>query len=156
MLWSDTEALTRRVVGGEAAREAVVAALLPDTPGIAQAVDRGNRGLSVLLDDLLRLREARLEIPEDLDHEPQELIRRLHKRAPWSGTRAKRARWLLFTSAGVMADTAGAGGAGTAAGVGLSAVDAFLLERLVERWRPDQYVPRYRRGLNRLTRRATH
>ncbi|MFI4989806.1 MAG: hypothetical protein ACHQHO_02665 [Solirubrobacterales bacterium] len=155
VLCGDAEAVTRKITAGATSREAVVAALLPDTPGIAEAVDgRGGANLAGLLDDILRLREARLQIPEGVDDEPRELIRRLQKRPPWEGIPAKPARWLLFTAAGVIADAAGAGGAGAAAGIGLSAFDAFLLERLLERWRPDQYVPQYRRALDRLARQA--
>jgi len=49
-------------------------------------------------------------------------------------------RWVLFTGAGVALDLGGAGGAGTATGVALSAGDAFLLDKLIKKWKPNQFV----------------
>lgn len=49
-------------------------------------------------------------------------------------------RWSLFTAAGLAADLALAGGVGTASGVLVSALDAFVVERLLQGWRPHQFV----------------
>lgn len=53
---------------------------------------------------------------------------------------AKSSRWVLFTGAGIVADAFGTAGAGTAAGVALSAFDNLLLDRLLEGWKPNQFV----------------
>lgn len=53
---------------------------------------------------------------------------------------AKSMRWSIFTGMGLGLDALGAGGIGTAAGVALSAVDSFLLDKLVKGWKPHQFV----------------
>jgi len=49
-------------------------------------------------------------------------------------------RWAFFTGAGLVLDLAGAGGAGTAIGVGLSAGDTFLLDKVAKGWKPSVFV----------------
>jgi hypothetical protein len=53
---------------------------------------------------------------------------------------AKSTRWCIFTGLGLGIDAFGAGGIGTAAGVAISAVDAFLLDKLIKGWKPHQFV----------------
>ena len=53
---------------------------------------------------------------------------------------AKSTRWSVFTGVGLGLDALGAGGLGTAAGVALSAVDSFVLDKLIKGWRPHQFV----------------
>jgi hypothetical protein len=53
---------------------------------------------------------------------------------------AKTARWVIFTGAGLGLDTIGGSGLGTAAGVAASALDAFLLDKIIKGWRPNQFV----------------
>jgi hypothetical protein len=49
-------------------------------------------------------------------------------------------RWSIFTTAGIAADVLGAGGVGTIGGVALSAFDAFMLDKLIGGWKPNQFV----------------
>ena len=53
---------------------------------------------------------------------------------------AKRTRWSIFTGIGLGIDALGAGGLGTAASVAVSAVDAFLVDKLTKGWKPHQFV----------------
>jgi hypothetical protein len=53
---------------------------------------------------------------------------------------AKKLRWSLFTGAGLAIDASGAGGVGTAIGVGLSATDAFLVDKIIGGWKPSHFV----------------
>ncbi len=53
---------------------------------------------------------------------------------------SKTMRWAFFTGAGTLVDVLGAGGIGTVAGVGLSVFDAFILEKLLHGWRPNQFL----------------
>ena len=55
----------------------------------------------------------------------------------------KGVRWFLFTAGGLGLDLAGAGGLGTAAGVGLSAFDAFIMDKLLSGWKPNQFVSQH-------------
>ncbi len=49
----------------------------------------------------------------------------------------KSLRWLLVTGAGV---ALGGSGIGLAAGLGLSAADTFLLDKLIKGWKPNQFI----------------
>lgn len=64
---------------------------------------------------------------------------------------AKSVRWFLFSAAGVGLDALGAGGLGTAAGIGLGALDTFVLDRLLKGWKPNQFVDDH---LRKFVRRA--
>ena len=55
---------------------------------------------------------------------------------------AKSTRWSIFTGVGLGIDALGAGGLGTAANVAVSAVDAFLVDKLAKGWKPHQFVER--------------
>lgn len=52
----------------------------------------------------------------------------------------KSARWGVFTGAGVITDIVATGGIGTAVGLGLSALDAFYLDKLITGWKPNQFI----------------
>lgn len=53
---------------------------------------------------------------------------------------AKSVRWCLFSAAGGGLDALGAGGLGAAAGIGLGALDTFVLDRILRGWKPNQFV----------------
>lgn len=52
----------------------------------------------------------------------------------------KSGRFILFTGAGLLLDTVGAGGLGTVLGIGVSAADAFLLDPILKGWKPNHFV----------------
>lgn len=52
----------------------------------------------------------------------------------------KSTRWSIFTGIGLGIDALGAGGFGTATSVAVSAVDAFLVDKLIKGWKPHQFV----------------
>lgn len=52
----------------------------------------------------------------------------------------KTTRWGIFTGAGFVADIVATGGIGTAVGLGLSALDAFYLDKLLSGWKPNQFI----------------
>lgn len=72
------------------------------------------------------------------------LISEYHRevtRDSWiNGLMPKTYRWLGFGAAGLLASTMFSPLVGTAAGVGLGAVDTFLVDKLMKGWRPDQFV----------------
>lgn len=53
---------------------------------------------------------------------------------------SKVSRWGIFTSAGAIIDIALTGGVGTAVGLGISALDAFYLDKLISGWKPNQFI----------------
>jgi hypothetical protein len=52
----------------------------------------------------------------------------------------KSIRWGVFTSAGLVVDSLGAGGLGTAIGTALGVFDTFILDKLIGGWRPHHFV----------------
>lgn len=54
---------------------------------------------------------------------------------PW-----KTAKFSMFVGLGYAADTFLTGGLGVAAGISLGALDAFYLDKLIEGWKPNQFV----------------
>jgi len=52
----------------------------------------------------------------------------------------KLARFATFTGGGLIIDSLGGGGLGTLAGLGLSASETFLLDKIVNKWKPNQFV----------------
>ncbi len=56
---------------------------------------------------------------------------------------SKATRWSIMTGAGVLADLAITGGFGTATGITLSAMDAFLFDKFAKKWKPNQFVDRH-------------
>lgn len=52
----------------------------------------------------------------------------------------KTARWSVFTTAGFGIDAVGGGGIGTALGIGVGAIDTFILDKFLKGWKPHQFV----------------
>lgn len=52
----------------------------------------------------------------------------------------KSVRWAIFTGAGLALDTVATGGLGTLTGLALGAGDAFILDKLIQKWKPNQFV----------------
>lgn len=53
---------------------------------------------------------------------------------------AKAFRWSFFTGAGILVDLVATGGIGTLIGLGLSLGDAFILDKLIQGWKPNVFV----------------
>lgn len=53
---------------------------------------------------------------------------------------SKTFRFGIFSAGGMVIDSLGAGGLGTLAGLSLSALDTFILDKLLKGWKPNQFV----------------
>jgi len=116
--------------------------VLNDAKAIREAINSGNRDLSDLIPILERAQQFKnwlSGLSNNLD-----LIKQYHKEVTadsWvDRLPGKSTRWLIFTATGMGIDASGAGGAGTAAGIALSALDTFFLDRLLKGWKPHQFV----------------
>ncbi len=120
-----------------------------DARAIAEAVRQG----SCRLADLLPILPKAAKFKEWLRSEaPQHNLVKAYFREVVTPTwldklPSKTVRWLLFTSTGIGLDAIGAGGLGTITGLGLSATDAFLLDKVLKGWRPNQFVDDHLRKL---------
>ncbi len=52
----------------------------------------------------------------------------------------KTTRFVIFEGIGLTLDLSGAGGIGTAIATGLSALDTFVLDKLIQGWKPNHYI----------------
>jgi len=114
---------------------------LNDSRAIRKAINSGEKDLGNLLPVLKKSRKFK-DWVQDADDEElvKEYFREVTSDTWIDRLPAKSSRWLLFTGAGVLADAVGTGGLGTATGVTLSAFDNLLLDRILEGWKPNQFV----------------
>jgi hypothetical protein len=144
LLVDDARSLARGVIGGDVTRRLFRGVMSSEAPEWAVAIQSGGVLSADAVDLLRRARAARLDIPEEYDDHPDELIRLLQERSPLDSLPRKGVRWAVFTGAGLVVDAAlGSAGLGTVTGLGLSAFDEFFLDRLVDGFRPHRYVRRY-------------
>lgn len=117
--------------------------LLYDGRAIREAVNSGERSLwdvVALLENSWKFREW-LRAREPSAGLVGEYFHAIAAESSWlEKTPVKVMRWSVFTGLGLAVDLMGGGGIGTAAGVVLSFADAFILDRLMIGWKPDQFV----------------
>ena len=143
MVGRDAVSLVRRMTHPQAVSDIFREVVLDEIPVVPDYFKSAEEDPH-FLDDLKRCREARLKI--GLDVPDLDIITRLQ---PWAlGSRgpAKMLRWGLFLGGGLILDSTVTQGLGTATGVGLSIFDAFLLDSLTKRWRPNLLISDFQRS----------
>ena len=138
------DAVVSRQVRSQSQIESFVDLTLADGHAIREAVNSGAVSFAAvlkLLDSADKFRNWLHQQPPDAD-----LVRAYYQETikdSWAEKLpAKSTRWSIFTGIGLGIDALGAGGMGTAAAVAVSAVDAFLVEKLTKGWKPHQFVER--------------
>jgi hypothetical protein len=136
----------RNLVARRAGRDAGIKAfedlIFSESRCIREAVNSGERNF----DDVLRLVNAGMKFKEWLRKSSQDadLVKEYCRevtRAEWADKLPpKTARWAVFAAAGAAAGFLFSPLAGTAVGIGLSAGDSFLLDKLIKGWKPNQFV----------------
>lgn len=136
-------ALSRRI-GGHTRIESFQEFVLDDGRAIREAINSGEKCFPDLIQLLKHGRKFRswvAEQPADSNLIKEYFQACTHQtwveRLP-----AKSLRWMLFTGIGLAFDAAGAGGVGTAGGVGLSLMDSFLVDPILRGWRPSHFINR--------------
>lgn len=109
---------------------------------IREAINSGERSFDEFLDLLEHATQFKGWLAEI---EPDQSLVQDYYSEITAGTWAEKLpgksfRFVFFTGAGVLLDLAIPTGLGTAAGVALSAGDAFLLDKVVKGWKPNQFV----------------
>lgn len=136
------ERLIRMRTRSEQEIEAFSDFVFDDARAIREAVNSGERTFR----DMIELLERADKFKDWLKgHTADAKLVKEYFRAATSSTwvdrlPAKGVRWGLFTATGLLIDALGAGGIGTAIGVGLGAGDTFLLDHLIKGWKPNQFV----------------
>lgn len=116
--------------------------VLDNSKALREAINTGARKFDEfipVLERSKRFKEWLSDISKDTS-----LIKQYHKDVTsdsWiDRLPGKSSRWFLFTGAGLVLDAVGAKGVGTVAGITLSALDTFFLDRLLKGWKPHQFV----------------
>jgi hypothetical protein len=144
---SDASRYARRVTLSSVTRGVAHVVLVADAPRIAEAIVEPNAVWRApdLLEAILAARRHRLLLPADLSAEK---IVADSLRSSWiSKLPTRLARFSIFTSAGLGLDLALGSGFGLPTAVAVSGFDAFYLDRLLKRWRPNQYLVGFRAAL---------
>lgn len=123
--------------------------ILDDGYAIREAINSGEKSLTDFIDILEKADKYKTwlsKVEDDMD-----LIKEYHKevtKETWiDKLPGKCFRWSIFTGLGLLVDFAGGGGFGTAVGLGLSAGDTFLLDKVLKGWNPSVFVNNKLKGL---------
>lgn len=136
------DAVISRHVHNQSQIESFAELTLADGHAIREAVNSG----AVPFTAVLKLLDSADKFRHWLHHQPPDanLVRAYYQETikdTWAEKLpAKSTRWSIFTGIGLGIDALGAGGLGTAASVAVSAVDAFLVDKLTKGWKPHQFV----------------
>lgn len=138
------DAVVSRQIRSQSQIESFVDLTLADGHAIREAVNSGAVSFAAvlkLLDSADKFRNWLHQQPPDAN-----LVRAYYQETikdSWAEKLpAKSAQWSIFTVIGLGIEALVAGGLGTAAAVAVSAVDAFLVEKLTKGWKPHQFVER--------------
>lgn len=136
------EAVALRHSNSQAQIDSFTDLTLPCSHAIREAINSGRVPFSSivkLLDSADKFRHWLHQQPPDSD-----LLRAYYQetvKESWvEKLPAKSTRWCIFTGIGLGLDALGAGGFGTTAATALSAVDAFVLDKLIKGWKPHQFI----------------
>lgn len=136
------EAVARRHTDNQTQIESFTDLTLSNCHAIREAVNSG----AVPFSSVVRLLDSADKFRHWLHQQPLDanIVRAYYQetvKESWvEKLPGKSTRWSIFTGIGLGLDALGAGGLGTAAGVAASAVDSFVLDKLIKGWKPHQFV----------------
>lgn len=136
------EAVARRHTNSQTQIESFTDLTLSNCHAIREAVNSG----AVPFSSVVRLLDSADKFRHWLHQQPVDtnIVRAYYQetvKESWvEKLPGKSTRWSIFTGIGLGLDALGAGGLGTAAGVAASAVDSFVLDKLIKGWKPHQFV----------------
>lgn len=116
--------------------------IIPDGKTISGVINSGEKKLSEFFKILEKADKIKTWIKNIQDDES--LIREYHKavtKDTWADKLPNKVyKWSFFSGAGMLVDLLGAGGIGTLSSLGISAADAFLLDKITKGWKPNLFV----------------
>jgi hypothetical protein len=92
-----------------------------------------------ILDKAERFKEWLKSSPADIDL-VKEYFRAVTAESWIDKLPSKGLRWAIFTGSGIALDLLGTGGIGLGVGIALSAIDSFILDKILKGWKPNQFV----------------
>jgi len=134
--------LARRCNKSDAQKDAFQDFVFKENKSIREAYNSGHVDLETVMKAIYEADRfkgwlAKQDIDSDLI---KEYYKEVTKNSPFDRLPEKALRWSIFTGLGIASDLLVAGGVGTVAGVSLSLLDAFVLDKLIKGWRPNQFV----------------
>jgi hypothetical protein len=123
--------------------------ILDNGHAIREAINSGEKNFNdflTILEKAAKFKDWLKKVDDD-----QNIIKEYYKavtRETWvDKLPGKSFRWAFFTGLGLAMDAAGAGGIGTAIGLGLSVGDNFLLDKVLKGWKPNVFIDNELKGL---------
>jgi hypothetical protein len=115
---------------------------LPNFPTIREAINSGERTVSELLKLLDQAQRFRSWLhAANPDNELLARYTRAATEATWADKLpTKTTRWVVATGLGVAVDVIAPTGLGTLGGLGFSAVDGLVLDKVIKGWRPNHFI----------------
>lgn len=115
---------------------------LPNYKNLSLVINEGQKSfndLIKLLDKADRFKSWKSELKSESDF-IEEYSKALEKDSWFDKLPFKIGRFSIFEGIGLLTDLLGGGGVGTAATTMMSAGDAFLLDKLLKKWKPNQFI----------------
>ena len=133
--------------------EAIYDFISVDTPSVREVINSGVRSTREFVKLLSSASAFKQWLSvQNPDKSLIDQMLREKSKAGWlASLPGKSTRFALFTGGGVIADLVATGGLGTAVGVGASAIDSFLVDRLINRWKPHYFIEKHLKGFLDVT-----
>lgn len=115
---------------------------LPNYKDLASVINNGGKSFKDLI-NLIDKAEKFKKWKGELDSETnfiEEYSKALSKESWLDRMPSKVGRFVIFESVGVLLDIMGTGGIGTVAASTLNAADSFLLDKILRKWKPNQFI----------------
>jgi hypothetical protein len=134
--------ILKRRLGSEEKIEAFHEFVIGDSSSVREAVNSGARNFS----DVMRLLESAQQFKDWIQDRPDDAdLRREYCRSishvDWADLLpTKSIRWSIFAAANIALGLATTPIAGIVGGLGLSALDSLLLDKIIKGWRPNQFI----------------
>ena len=131
-----------KAAGNAAERNDFDNVVLAGAPSLRDSINSGEMPFEqflTLLERATRFKRWLRNLPPDVSL-VNEYHREISKQDWYSRLPAKSLRFVFFTGLGLFADVLAKQGVGSMIGVGLGAADTFILDKLLKKWKPNQFV----------------
>lgn len=141
--------LARRLEKSDDVRTQFVELAIVESKSLRHALDFDPASMRKIVDAILAAKKFKdwlVAQPPNTDV-IREYVRSVTQPSIFDKLPSKSVRWAIFQGLGLVADATFAGGLGTASGMAIGAIDSFLIDRVLNRWKPNQFVDDHLRPL---------